>query len=109
MQLDDFADWQSQNGDIGQNIDDAVSIPKGSAVGAMRIFDSLVPKCCDWNTLEDGGKQGADRPANNDKQICETEVSENVANEHSKVQKENRDLIKAEDQLVEDLRQIEPL
>lgn len=109
MQLTDFADWQSQDGGVGQNIDDTVGVPKSSAVGATRMFDALVPECCHTDTLEDCSEQGANCPPNDDKQVGETEPSEDIAHENPEVQTENRDLVKAEDQLVEDLRKIEPL
>ena len=109
MQFNDFADWQSQNGGIGQNIDDAVSVPKDIAVGATRIFNSFVPECCHGDTLEDGGKQRTDGPADDNKQICEAKPSEDLAHEYSEVEKENGDLVKTKDQLVKDLRKIEPL
>jgi len=43
LQLNNFADWQSEDGGIGQNTDDMVSVPKGIAIGATRMFDSPVP------------------------------------------------------------------
>ena len=75
----------------------------------MGMFDSLVPECRYRDTLEDGGEQGANRPADDNEQICETEPSEDVADEYSEIQEENRDFIEAEDQFVEDLCEVKPL
>jgi hypothetical protein len=57
LQLNDSAGWRGKDRGISQNIDDTVSIPKGIAVGATRMFDSFVPE---WdlvfahNTLHQG-------------------------------------------------------
>lgn len=82
--------WHRKREDpnVGDDIDNGVSVPKGIAVYTLGRLDGLVPVCIDRYTLEDGSEHGSDGPTNDDEHGHIAHASEHFAGEDAQVEEE---------------------
>ncbi len=105
-----MGDRQSQNGEIGNNIEQSIGHPKGPRIDAVQVFNRFVPEARDRSALE--------YCRNN---VCETgrddESIGRIASpaeplldgENAVIETQDGDFVEGDDYFVHDLRAEEPL
>lgn len=58
--------WKREDPDVGDDIDNGVSVPKDIAVGTLGRHDGLVPVRVDRYALKDGSEHGSNGPTDDD-------------------------------------------
>lgn len=107
LQPQNDRNWERQHHHVGQDIRHCVSDPEGTFVDAIGL-DGFIPRPLDRNTLENGGKNRADAPADDHSHDNPASHLESRPYEDSLVQQDDRHFVQAHHNFVRSLGDEKP-